>query len=134
MPAIINDFKVRELSGLTSNRNRVSKINEAFVHGISWEEKAKEIETLAGITKQEIIDFVNSSIYKDSYVAIYKEQTQDVLERQKVAKPAITPLNIPKDNRSHFLKDFITSNHPEPIQPNFIDFKKEIKIEQVKEG
>ena len=134
MPAIINDFKVRELGGLKSNENRVSAINEAFVYGLSWEEKSKEIKILEGITKQEIIEFTNSAIYDNNYVAIYKEQTEEALDRQKVAKPTITPLNIPKENQSEFLKEFIASNNPDPIEPNFIDYKKEVLVSEVKKG
>ena len=134
MPAIINDFKVRELGGLKSNKNRVSAINEAFVYGLEWEEKSKEIKTLEEITKQEIIDFVNSSTYDSNYVVIYKEQTEEALERQKVAKPMITPLDIPKENQSEFLKEFIASNNPDPIKPNFINYKKEVLITEINEG
>ena len=134
MPAIINDFKVRELGGLKNNKNRVGAINEVFVHGLDWETKVKEIETLASINKQEIIDFANSDIYLNNYIAVYKEQTDDVLPRQKVAKPAITPLNIPQDNQSDFLANFIASNNPQPIQPNFIDYKNDIQIEELKKG
>ena len=134
MPAIINDFKVRELSGLKSNRNRVSAINEAFVYGLEWEEKSKEIRALERITKQDIINFVNSAFYDNNYVVIYKEQTEEDLARQKVAKPIITPLDIPKQNQSEFLKEFIASNNPDPIQPDFIDYKKEVLISELKEG
>lgn len=134
LPAIINDFKVRALGGLKSNQNRVSAINDAFVHGLEWEEKSKEIEVLASITKQEIIDFVNGSTYNNNYIAVYKEQTDEKLERQKVAKPAITPLDIPKENQSEFLKSFISSNNPKPIQPSFIDYKTEIDISDIANG
>jgi predicted Zn-dependent peptidase len=134
MPAIINDFKVRELSGLKSNRNRVSAINEAFVYGLKWEEKSKEINTLERITKEDIINFANSAVYDNNYVVIYKEQTQEDLERKKVAKPIITPLDIPKQNQSEFLKEFIASNNPDPILPNFINYKKEVLITDIKDG
>lgn len=134
MPAIINDFKVRELDGLKNNRNRVSAINEAFVHGLEWKEKSKEIAILAAITKQEVIDFVNGPTYKNNYVAVYKEQTEEKLARQKVSKPAITPLDIPKENQSKFLKDFILSNNPQPIQPSFIDYANEIEISKIEKS
>ena len=128
MPAIINDFKVRELSGLKSNRNRVSAINEAFVYGLKWEEKSKEINTLERITKEDIINFANSAVYDNNYVVIYKEQTQEDLERKKVAKPIITPLDIPKQNQSEFLKEFIASkihslSHRSNKNFKFIDCK-----------
>lgn len=134
MPAIINDFKLRELSGLKSNKNRVGSINKAFVHGLEWDVKVKEIENLAAITKQEIIDFANSDVYSNNYIAVYKEKTNEVLERQKVAKPAITALDIPKGNQSEFLAEYIASNHPQPIHPDFIDYKNEIQIEEISKG
>ena len=65
----------------------------------SWKEKSKEIAILAAITKQEVIDFVNGPTYKNNYVAVYKEQTEEKLARQNFAKPAITPLDIPKENQ-----------------------------------
>ncbi len=133
MPAIINDFKLSELKGLKSNRTRVTKINEAFVHGLEWEDKVNEIEKLSSISKQDVIDFVNGPTYKNNYVAVYKEKTDEKLERQKVPKPKITPLDIPKNNQSKFLKEFISNNNPKPIEPSFIDYKKEINITEVKQ-
>ncbi|MFL2582108.1 MAG: M16 family metallopeptidase [Flavobacteriales bacterium] len=132
MPAIINDFKLSELKGLKSNRNRVAAINEVFVHGLEWEDKVNEIEVLSAISKQEVIDFVNGPVYQNNYVLVYKEKTDDKLERQKVPKPEITPLDIPKTNQSEFLKEFISNNNPKPIEPSFIDFKKEIDITSIK--
>ena len=132
MPAIINDLKLRQLKALKSNRNRVSSINEAFVHGLEWKEKVSEIDTLSSITKKEVVDFVNGQLYENNYVAVYKEKTDEKLERQKVPKPEITPLDIPKTNQSKFLKEFISNNNPKPIEPSFIDYETEINITEIK--
>lgn len=134
MPAIINDFKLRELKALKNNRNRVAVINEAFVHGLDWKKKVNEIHMLSSITKEEVVKFVNGPTYRNNYVAVYKEKTDDKLDRKKVPKPEITPLDIPKSNQSEFLKDFIANNDPMPIEPSFIDYKKEISIDEVKKG
>ena len=133
IPAIINDFKVRELKALQSNKNRVGAINDAFVHGLKWEQKSQDIAILASITKEEVIEFANK-FYADNYIAVYKEQTDEELNRLKVKKPEITPLDIPEGNKSEFLKSFIDHNNPKPIEPSFINYKKEISIEELFSG
>ena len=133
IPAIINDFKVRELKALQSNKNRVGAINDAFVHGLNWEQKSQDIAILASITKEEVIEFANK-FYADNYVAVYKEQTDEVLSRLKVKKPGITPLDIPEGNKSDFLRSFIDYNNPNPIEPSFINYKKEVNVEELFSG
>ena len=125
MPAIINDFKVSELKKLNSNRNRVAMINSAFVFDQSWEDKVNEIKELEKIKKKDVVEFAKA-FYKDNYVAVYKENSKDELVREKVGKPDITPLNIPKENKSDFFKKFNENNHPDPISPLFIDYDAEI--------
>ena len=44
---------------------------------------------------------------------------------QKVDKPAITPVTVNRDDQSPFLKALM-ANKPEPIQPMFIDYDKDI--------
>lgn len=123
--AIVNDFKIRELKKLHSNRNRVDLINKSFVQGIQWGNQVEKLQQLEQITKEDIVAFANSVWYKH-YVVVYKEQTEEKLNRRKVEKPEITPLNIPQGNKSEFFSQFITSNSPKPIQPEFIDYANEI--------
>jgi predicted Zn-dependent peptidase len=125
MPAIINDFKVSELKKLNSNRNRVAMINSAFIFDQTWQEKVNEIKELEKLTKADVVKFANS-FYKNNYVAVYKEQSEDELVREKVSKPAITALDIPKQNKSTFFNSFNENNHPDPITPLFIDYNTEI--------
>jgi len=131
--AIINDLKVSELRGLNSNKNRASMINSAFGHGLAWEVKVNEIKSLEKITKADVIKFANS-FYKGNYVVVYKEQSDAQLVREKVSKPAITPLDISKENKSEFFNEFNESNHPKPISPLFINYKTEISKYRLKNG
>lgn len=133
IPAIINDLKVNELEGLNSNKNRASMINTAFTHDLTWKEKVNEIKVLEQITKLDVVQFANS-FYKGNYVVVYKEQSDEKLVRKKVSKPAITPLDIPKENRSDFFNAFNKDNHPKPIQPLFINYKTEISQSVLKNG
>lgn len=133
IPAIINDFKVRELKALQSNKNRISAINTAFVQGLSWFEKTNELKTLTAITKADLIEYANRT-YDNNYVVVFKEQTDEKLNRTKVPKPAITPLNISQQNQSQFFKDFVSNGKPRPIKPSFIDFSDEIEVLQLGEN
>lgn len=127
IPAIINDFKVRELKALQSNKNRIAAINTAFVQDLSWFEKTNELKTLSAITKDDLVAFANRT-YRNNYIAVFKEQTDEKLARTKVPKPAITPLNIPQQNQSEFFKDFVSNNNPQPIEPSFINFDNEVQV------
>lgn len=133
IPAIINDLKVSELKGLNSNKNRASMINTAFAQDLTWQVKVNEIKALERISKADVIKFANS-FYKGNYVVVYKEQSDDKLTREKVSKPAITPLDIPKENRSKFFNAFNESNNPKPISPLFIDYKTQISQSKLKNG
>lgn len=125
IPAIINDFKVSELKGLYSNKKRASMINEAFSQNQGWQDKVNEIKELEKITKADVVAYANS-FYKGNYVAVYKNQSDELLQREKVQKPAITPLDLNKSNQSEFFKEFNASNHPAPIAPSFINYNTEI--------
>lgn len=133
IPAIINDFKVNELKKLKSNRNRAAMINTAFAFDIPWQEKVNEIKSLEKLTKADIVKFANM-MYGENYVVVYKEQSDKLLAREKVSKPAITPLDIPKSNRSNFFKSFNEQNKPDPIDPLFINYKTEISTSKLVNG
>lgn len=133
IPAIVNDFKIRELKALQSNDHRVSVINTAFVHNIPWQQQVMEMKIMEAINKQMIVEFANSHWYKH-HVAVFKEQTDEVLSRKKVDKPDITPLDIPADNQSEFLRKFIKNNNPQSIQPDFINYKEAVHTSKLANG
>lgn len=133
MKAIINDLKVSELKGLNSNRNRAAMINESFVNNIPWEDKLQEIAKMEAITKEQVVQFANQ-FYKGNYVAVYKIQSDEKLNRKKVEKPAITPLNLSKENRSEFFQNFLENNNPEPIEPYFLKYEEALTKENFTGG
>lgn len=133
MKAIINDLKVSELKGLSSNRNRAAMINQSFVNGIPWSNKIQEINKMEALTKEQVVQFANN-FYKGNYVAVYKIQSDEKLNRKKVEKPAITPLELSKENRSEFFTDFLQNNNPDPIQPYFLKYKEALTQQKMKGG
>ncbi|MCX8526205.1 insulinase family protein [Chryseobacterium formosus] len=129
LPAIINDFKLQRLKGLETAEGLATNLYDTYIKGRTWEQELSEMDEYASFTKQDIIDFANS-FFKDNYVVINKEKgVNDQLLR--VDNPGITPIKINRDAQSEFLQE-ILNDKTEDIQPEFIDYQKEIKTDLVK--
>ena len=123
LPSVINNLKLRYYNSLESNDERVGEYVEAFINGTPWEQVAKRLERMEGMTKQQIMDFVNRH-FQDNYVAIYKRQGVDP-NQKKIDKPEITPIPTNRDTVSQFVQD-IQNTKVKPIEPKFVDFQSDL--------
>ena len=123
LPSIINNKKRRHYQVLESNEGRADMFVDAFINEVEWQQAVGRIDRLSKITKQEIIDFANS-FFTDDYVVVYKKQGLDTTQK-KIDKPAITPIPTNREQMSQFVKD-IQNEKVEPIQPKFVDFKRDM--------
>lgn len=128
LDAVINDLKIEELKTWESNRGRAEGYVDAFILGLDWHEVADRIERLSKITRDDIAAFARDH-YGDNYVAVYKHHGKDK-ESPKIAKPPITPLTVNRNRSSLFAKR-VLSIQPERIEPEFIDFDRDIRHHQV---
>jgi len=124
LEANINNFKYNLLQRLESNEGRADMFVNSFISGTKWADEVTSIERMSKITKQQIVDFANK-YFADNYAVIYKKQGKDPNEK-KISKPQITPIYMNRDVTSPFLKEIQTSA-VKPIEPVFIDFKKDLK-------
>lgn len=129
LPAIINNMKLEEIKAYEDNSRRTDAFVKAFTTGIKWRNYVENTYKLSQITKQEIIDFAKSN-FKDNYVIVYKRTGEDK-NVQKVEKPAITPVEVNRNDQSEFVKKILNSPSP-AIEPVFIDYSKDIKNFNVK--
>ncbi len=130
LPAIINDFKLQRMKALETADGLATNLYDTYIKGRTWEEELNEMDVYASFTKQDVIHFAND-FFKDNYVLINKEKgVNDKLIR--VENPGITPIKINRDAQSEFLKQ-ILAEKTEDIQPEFIDYDKEIITGQVKD-
>lgn len=125
MTAAINNMKKTEMSRLESNSARASMMMDAFVNRIDWKVAVNEINDMAKVTKQDIVDFANKYFHDNNYIVVYKRQGQPA-DVQKVTKPAITPIVVNRDDESKFFKD-IKAKTVKPIAPVFVDYAKDIQ-------
>ena len=123
LPSVINNMKRDYYKKLESNQFRANAFVDAFINRQDWSQEVGRLDRLSKMTKNEIIAFANKYL-NDNYVCIYKEQGNDTTIK-KVEKPAITPIPTNNDKQSTFLLDIVNSK-PEPIQPVFVDFEKDL--------
>lgn len=129
MSAVITDMKLQQTKMYEHNSARADALVGAFITGTKWSNYVGTIDRLSKITKQELIDFVKKN-YTNNYVLVYKRTGEDK-SVQKVEKPAITPVNVNRDDQSDFVKNIIKTPSKD-IEPVFIDYTKDIKKSNLK--
>lgn len=129
--AAVNNMKLDELQGLDRNSARVSKMLDAFINGIAWEQEVGQLDRLSQITKQDIVNFA-TRFFGEGYVTVYKRQGADTSQK-KIEKPAITPIPTNRDLVSSFVKE-VQESKVDPIQPIFLDFEKDLSRFETAKG
>lgn len=132
LQANINNFKLYQVQQLESNKGRADMFVNSFINGTNWANEVTAIDRLAKLTKEDIVTFVNKYLTDQNYAVIYKKQGQNPNEK-KMAKPTITPIVMNRDVASDFLKE-IQSSNVKPIEPVFLDFKKDLSQLKAKSG
>lgn len=131
LPSVINNYKRSYYKNLDNNQFRAKAFVNSFINDVDWKQEVGKINRISKITKGEIVSFANR-FFDNGYAAIYKTQGTDTTI-QKVEKPKITPIPTNNDKRSAFLEE-IANHKVEPIQPSFVDFKKDMTIGKMKNG
>ena len=129
--AIINDMRLTDIKRDESNFSRAFGYINTFIMGWPYSYRVSYIDEMEKITKKQIIAFANEN-YKDNYVVVYK-RTGENKGLVKVEKPAITPLDINREDQSEFYKNF-TEQKTENIAPVFVNFAEEIDSQKMGSG
>lgn len=122
--AVVTDLKLKKTKELEKNDTRADAMMNAFVNNLKWQSYINSIERISKITRQELIDFTNKNFNSVNYAVAYKRTGEDK-SIVKVEKPAITPVELDRDNASQFVKD-LEKTVPKGIEPKFIDYEKDI--------
>ena len=123
--SVVNNNKLNYLRALDNNRARTSQLVNAFINNVDWAQEVGKLDRMAGMTKQQIIDFANRHL-NNNYVCVYKLMGEDTTEK-KIDKPTITPIPTNRDSQSDFVRN-ILGEVVEPIQPQFVDYSKEMTV------
>ena len=129
LPSVVNNMKLTYQRSMENNRWRTTQFMNAFINGVEWEQQVGKIDRISKMTKQQIVDFANR-FFTNGYATVFKTQGVDTLQK-KIDKPAITPIQANRDQKSDFVKA-IQESEVEPIQPVFVDFSKDLAITKTK--
>lgn len=124
MEAVVTDLRLRKTKELEKNGSRADALLNAFVYEQNWQYSVNMLDRLSKITKQELMFFANKTFNDHNYAVVYKRTGTDS-SIVKVEKPAITPVEVDRENSSAFVKD-IQKNTPVSIEPKFLDYSKDI--------
>lgn len=132
LEAAINNMKLAIMKQAESNNSRASQMAYAYVQHQDWQDVCNEIDELAKITKKDIVDYANRLMKDNNYVVVnkLKGEPEPIL---KVSKPAITPIEVGRDNESAFLKE-IKARQVKPIEPSYVNFAKDLQKSKANNG
>lgn len=131
LPSAVNNMKLKYYQSLRKNDERADRFVNAFINDKRWDDEVHSLDRIAKMTKSQIVDFANR-FFTDGYVTVFKAQGNDTTIH-KIEKPHITPIPTNNDKQSVFLKEIVNAK-PEPIQPKFVDFKRDLTVARTKKG
>jgi predicted Zn-dependent peptidase len=116
LQGIIASLKIDQKRSLESDSGRVAMLRNSFLSGMPWSYTVAQLDRMAKLTKQDVIDAANK-YYGGGYVVAYRvEGERDV---PPITKPKIDTIEIDPTRRSAFAEKVL--NMPtEPIEPTFI--------------
>ena len=128
--AIINEFKLGRIRQQESNGVAHSFVS-VFANNSTWENYCRFVSEMEKITKADIIEFANKT-YGNNYAVVYKRVGKDST-LAKVDKPAITSIDMNRENNSAFYQEFVNIKQ-KPLLPVFVSYKDSIKVVKLKNG
>lgn len=129
--AIIENDDVDRIRKSEDNQGRVFELLEAFVMNQSRESFLEIREEMKKVTKADLMNFAKANLYQNRVIIYKKNGTPP--EKQKVIKPAITSVELNREKKSPFIEDVLNRKLPN-VNPQFLDFKAQIKEDVIKEG
>jgi len=125
--SVVNNNKLQYLRALDNNGARTRQLVNAFINHVDWAQEVGKLDRMAGMTKEQVVAFAQRHL-QDNFVCVYKRMGEDPTAK-KIDKPAITPIPTNRDKQSDFVRN-ILSETVEPIQPQFVDYQKEMTVGQ----
>ncbi len=123
--ASINNLKLQRMKSYENNNNRATAMLGCFLDGTPYEKLVNYLDRLGKITKADVVKFANER-FGNNYVVVYKRQGNPT-DVAKVEKPAITPVQINREEESKLLTDIKAEvKAAKQIEPVFIDYNKDI--------
>lgn len=129
--ATVNNYKKNRIRQFESNSGRAFTLLDGFVTNVSWTSVLQQLDDMSVISKKDVMEF-SAQYLGNNYVCVFKK-TGEAPNVVKVEKPAITPVEVNRNDESPFVTG-IKNMSSSTIAPVFVDYKKDIQQAKVKEA
>ncbi len=123
IPAIINDYKKREKTGLESDASRVDLMRSSWIGFEPWEHAFRVIERMEAVTREEVIRVANT-YFGENYVCGFREDAAH--EPLHVEKPPLPEFTIDPARQSAFAGE-VLARPLAPMEPVFLEPERDFR-------
>ncbi len=132
LQSTINNYKLSQMYQLEQNENRAMAYVQSFISCHEWKDDVGQLSRLEKVDRQQVADWAAEFLGADSYAVAFKHIGNDP-NIEKIAAPAITPIETNRQKQSAFLTE-IQQEEAAPIEPVFLDFTKDMSVVPFGEG
>ena len=132
LQAIVDNYELQLMRSYQDNFSRCGTLADAFIRGYSWKDYQVISNAYKSIKKDALIAYANKWYVEDQMITVFKREGHDS-SLVKIAKPAITPIELNKGKESKWLKEHAYKN-VEPIAPNFVNFERDLQRTKTTSG
>ena len=121
------NYRLAIMNSMENNRSRAGLMMNSFVDGRDWASSVAKIKNTEAITKDQMVAWAQQNLVPETYAVVYKHSGPDPSVK-RISAPKITPIVTNRDKQSAFLQE-IASAPVAPIEPVFVDFEKDMVVD-----
>ncbi|MBT6777492.1 insulinase family protein [bacterium] len=103
-------------------------IMSTILDNVPWEEIKNYPNKVNSVTKQKVVEVANK-YFTDNYLIVRSDKGDN--KKVKLEKPPFKPVEPQNSESNSEYADMLNDIEPEKIDPRFVDFKKDVKVEDI---
>ena len=103
-------------------------IMSTILDNVPWEEIKNYPNKVNSVTKQKVVEVANK-YFTDNYLIVRSDKGDN--KKVKLEKPPFKPVEPQNSESSSEYADMLNDIEPKKIDPRFVDFKKDVKVEDI---
>ncbi len=127
MDAACANYRLYKMQSMEDNDTRANMFVESFTDAIPLQQTINKGRKTENLSKEELVTWAREHLIPENYAVVYKREGEDP-DIKRIKAPKITPISTNRDKQSDFFKE-IASAPVVPIEPLFLDFKKDITVD-----
>ena len=103
-------------------------IMSTILDNMPWEDVKNYPNKVNSVTKEEVVEVANK-YFTDNYLIVKSDKGDN--KKVKLEKPPFKPVDPKNTEASSKYADMLNEIEPKKIDPRFVDFKKDVKVEDI---